>query len=414
VSDAAILVLLAAPSGSLGRQAASGRSADIEILGLGLVARAVLAARRAGFGQTLLIGAAATVPEAVSVSSWAEVAARLSGARPARLAIAPATILAEAQWLEQIGGQAAQPAAWAAASRRLVLLSADKAPQALQTLAARGAADLPAVEAALKALFGPAEPLSAEIDPLAIESPQDRRQAERRLLGSLVKPTDGFMARHVERPISLQISRLLAPSRITPNQMSVISILVGIAGGPFFLSSRPSMQTAGALLFLAHSILDGCDGELARLKFQQSRLGGVLDFWGDNLVHAVIFACMAVGWSLAIGALWPLAFGAGAVFGALGSAGFVYWRVMRDKDGGESMFTSVSTAPERPLARTLDAASRRDFIYLVVGLALFGKSNWFLLLAGVGAPIYGLLVVLLAARERRSSAEGQPRAAGGA
>ena len=58
------------------------------------------------------------------------------------------------------------------------------------------------------------------------------------------------------------------------------------------------MQTIGALLFLAHSILDGCDGELARLKFQQSRWGGVLDFWGDNVVHTVIFACMGVGWSL--------------------------------------------------------------------------------------------------------------------
>ena len=106
------------------------------------------------------------------------------------------------------------------------------------------------------------------------------------------------MARHVERPISLQISRALAATAITPNQMSLISIAVGICGGPFFLSSRPLMQTIGALLFLAHSILDGCDGELARLKFQQSRWGGVLDFWGDNVVHIVIFACMGVGWSL--------------------------------------------------------------------------------------------------------------------
>ena len=87
----------------------------------------------------------------------------------------------------------------------------------------------------------------------------------------------------------LQISRRLAGTAITPNQMSLISIAVGICGGPFFLSSRPLMQTIGALLFLAHSILDGCDGELARLKFQQSRWGGVLDFWGDNVVHTVIF-----------------------------------------------------------------------------------------------------------------------------
>ena len=227
------------------------------------------------------------------------------------------------------------------------------------------------------ACLGPPASLSPDIDPIVVETPADVRAAERRLLQSLVKDTDGFMARHVERPISLQISRRLAGTAITPNQMSLISIAVGICGGPFFLSSRPLMQTIGALLFLAHSILDGCDGELARLKFQQSRWGGVLDFWGDNVVHTVIFGCMGIGWSLSAGAIWPLWLGAGAVLGTLGSAGFVYWRLMRSKDGGDTLFTSVSDAPERPLTRLLDSASRRDFIYLVILLALFGRSNWF-------------------------------------
>ncbi len=184
--------------------------------------------------------------------------------------------------------------------------------------------------------------------------------------------------------------------------MSLISVAVGLCAGPFFLSPRPLLQTIGALLFLAHSILDGCDGELARLRFQQSRLGGILDFWGDNVVHVVIFACMAVGWSVAAGAAWPLFLGAAAVLGTLGAAGFVFWRLMRAKDGSDALFTSVSAEPERPLARMLDAASRRDFIYLVIVLALAGKSSWFLLLAAIGAPIYCLLVVFLALRERFS------------
>ncbi len=375
--------------------------------------RSALAARRAGFGEVLLVGGQeSAIPEAVSVSGWADLAARLPPGHTAPLAIAPAAILAEKDWLETlVGNDAAPPAAWAAAGRRIVMLAAAKAPLALRALDEWGATDLRAVEAALGRLFGPAERLPAEVDPLVIEGPGDRSEAERRLLRKLVKDTDGFMARHVERPISLQISRVLAPTAITPNQMSVISILVGLFAAPFFLSSRPSLQTAGALLFLAHSILDGCDGELARLKFQQSRLGGVLDFWGDNIVHIAVFACMAVGWSWAAGARWPLLFGVGAVIGTLGSAGFVYWRLMREKDGDGSLFTSVSAEPERPLSRMLDAASRRDFIYLVVLLALAGKSNWFVLLAGIGAPIYCLLVVFLASRERRSGRKGKASAA---
>jgi hypothetical protein len=75
----------------------------------------------------------------------------------------------------------------------------------------------------------------------------------------------------------------------------------------------------------------------------------------------------------------------------------------RKKDSGP-LFTSVATVPGQTLARMLDAASRRDFIYLVLFLALFGKSNWFLVLAAVGAPVFFLLLVFLAARERLRTA----------
>ena len=78
---------------------------------------------------------------------------------------------------------------------------------------------------------------------------------------------------------------------------------------------------------------------------------------------------------------------------------------MRRKDGGGALFTSVTSAPDRPLARLLDAASRRDFIYLVVLLALFGRSSWFLVLAAIGAPVYFALV-LFASRAPRP-AEGR-------
>ena len=291
------------------------------------------------------------------------------------------------------------------------MLPAASAPAAADALNEDGGVrDLAAAESRFARLFGPPARIPAQMDPMVVETPADVRAAERRLLRSLVKDTDGFMARHVERPISLAISRRLARTAITPNEMSLISIAVGICAGPFFLSSRPLMQTIGALLFLAHSILDGCDGELARLKFQQSRWGGILDFWGDNVVHTVIFGSMAVGWSLSAGSLWPLALGAGAVLGTLGSAAFVYWRVMRRKDDGGALFTSVSDSPGRPLTRLLDSASRRDFIYLVILLALFGRSNWFLVLAGIGAPVYFLLV-LFAARPQASLERGSPRVA---
>jgi phosphatidylglycerophosphate synthase len=263
-----------------------------------------------------------------------------------------------------------------------------------------GDADGRAVVEALTRRFGAPAQLPTPTDPRLLAAPADRRAAERRLLRGLVKDTDGFMARHVERPMSLAVSRLLAGTSITPNQMTLFSIAVGLAGAPGFLSETPLWQTVGALLLLAHSILDGCDGELARLRFQESRWGGILDFWGDNVVHAVVFACMAIGWSSATDAAWPLLLGVAAVVGTIGSASVVYWRMMRPKADGGPLYTSVSAAPGRRLARLLDALSRRDFIYLVVAFALFGKAAWFLVLAGLGAPIFLILLFVLAARER--------------
>jgi phosphatidylglycerophosphate synthase len=413
--DAPILILLAATAASPGTaDMPGGPDGDPIILGMSLIQRGALAARRAGYGEVFLLGAKGpTTPGPPAIADWRALTAVIPSSHTAPVVIVPGAILAEIDWLERLASTRIEPANWGRIPDRIIVLAAASAVRAVDELDSGGAAqNLAAVEGRLARLFGPPAFLSADIDPMVVATPSEIPAAERRLLKSLVKDTDGFMARHVERPISLQISRRLAGTAITPNQMSLISIAVGICGGPFFLSSRPLMQTIGALLFLAHSILDGCDGELARLKFQQSRWGGVLDFWGDNVVHTVIFGCMGIGWSLVAGAIWPLWLGAGAVLGTLGSASFVYWRLMRSKDGDETMFTSVSNAPERLLGRLLDSASRRDFIYLVILLALFGRSSWFLVMAGIGAPIYFFLV-LFAARPRASLGGGGSRVAPG-
>ncbi len=403
--EALLLVLLPFPVTS----AAASEEGPV-ILGLSLARRAVLAARRAGYGQAFVLASKGLgAPGDAGLRDWRALAAFLASSPPAPMLIAPGAILAEAGWLTRLPGTEIGPASWRSTSGRLVMLSQTSAREAIEDLRDEGTAySLDEVERRLVRRFGPPAALDIGTDPILVEGPADVGAAERRLLGSLVKETDGFMARHVERPISLQISRRLAPTPITPNQMSLVSILVGCCAGPFFLSPSALWQTIGAVLFLAHSILDGCDGELARLKFEELRWGGVLDFWGDNVVHTVIFACMGAGWSRAAGAAWPLALGASAALGTLGSAGFVYWRLMRPKRDAGPQFTSVSAEPERPLARALDAASRRDFIYLVLILALFGKSSWFLVLAAIGAPIYLLLLLVLAARERRAPAPGRP------
>jgi phosphatidylglycerophosphate synthase len=148
--------------------------------------------------------------------------------------------------------------------------------------------------------------------------------------------------------------------------------------------------------------LDGCDGELARLRFQESRWGGILDFWGDNVVHVTVFACMGIGWSLSLHETWPLWLGGLAVGGTIGSAGMVYRHTMRGEGSTGPLFTSVVRSKPSALSNLMDALARRDFIYLVVVLSAFGKASWFLALSAIGSPIYLGLLLWIVRRERRT------------
>ena len=79
------------------------------------------------------------------------------------------------------------------------------------------------------------------------------------------------------------------------------------------------------------------------------------------------------------------------------------------------LFTSVVHAPaleensSKSIARIADQLARRDFIYLVVGLAILGKVKWFLPMAAVGAPLYFLVLAGLSLKN--SSAGNHPTTA---
>ncbi|MBI2915279.1 MAG: CDP-alcohol phosphatidyltransferase family protein [Elusimicrobia bacterium] len=220
------------------------------------------------------------------------------------------------------------------------------------------------------------------------------------LLRHLIKENEGFMSRHLERKISLAITRRLVNTRITPNVMTLVSAACGLLGASFFLPASSGWAVAGSLLFWLHSVLDGCDGELARLKFLESKLGGLLDFWSDNAVHCAVFAAIAYGLSRREGGDAPFILGVMAVSGTLLSAGFVYWNNLRKKNVDGPFFTSVlegtKNREKNPLEKVTDFLARRDFIYLVILLSLLGKVEWFLWLGAVGAPFYFFILLVLA------------------
>jgi hypothetical protein len=136
----------------------------------------------------------------------------------------------------------------------------------------------------------------------------------------------------------------------------------------------------------------------------------VIDFWGDNLVHSAVFSAIAAHLHAESAGPAPFRLAASAVAGTLLSAALVYRTTMKETKSGGPLFTSVvhghALGENDSIARLADQLARRDFIYLVVGLAILGKVKWFLGIGAVGAPLYFL--VLAALSLKNSTAESHP------
>jgi len=118
-----------------------------------------------------------------------------------------------------------------------------------------------------------------------VDDAQTMAWAEKALLSNLGKPNDGPVSRFINRPISARISRHLVNYSITPNQISFCCFLMSVVGALFFALEGYFALVVGAFFAQVGSIVDGCDGEVARLKFQESDYGrwfdAVLDRYAD-------------------------------------------------------------------------------------------------------------------------------------
>ncbi|HEY7650466.1 MAG TPA: CDP-alcohol phosphatidyltransferase family protein [Methylomirabilota bacterium] len=359
----------------------------MSLAGLPLLRRVVLAAERAGFRRVLVAHPARGAPGGTSAEALRpDKRPPLSG--PERIVIVPGNIVPQPAWLRRRLETLVEPERLQVDSDAVAVIET-KDPEAVVAAVEQPTSAKKAL-AALGAMFNTREvPADAE-GRFILASGRDRAAAEAWLFRGLIKPNEGLMSRLVERRLSLALTRRLVTTRVTPNALTLVSLAIGLLSAPFFLSPSPLWQLTGALLFLAHSILDGCDGELARLKFMESDFGARLDVAGDNTVHAAVFAAMALGWSREAQVWWPLALGAVTVSTTLASAVVVYGRGMRASVVGKSATR---------LTQLADMLVYRDFIYLIVGLAALGKAWWFLGLAAIGAPVFLLLLVWLGRRD---------------
>jgi phosphatidylglycerophosphate synthase len=230
---------------------------------------------------------------------------------------------------------------------------------------------------------------------------RQRQLAERKLDGWLVKPTDGIFAR-ANRTISIPISRLIIPFPITPNMISLFTLGVSFAAGAFLALGGYWNMLTGAILSWFSSVLDGCDGEVARLKLQESAFGCWLETICDNLYYLFIFSGLTIGIVRSSGNRSYLLWGGLLLLGAIASALMTGLqrhqlssaRPERYLQEWHKKADSRSSNPLLYLGRHTEFIIRRCFLpYVILFFALFGVMNWFLIGATVGANIVWIVAL---------------------
>jgi hypothetical protein len=116
-----------------------------------------------------------------------------------------------------------------------------------------------------------------------IDSPAGIGRCEEELLSRSGKSQDGVVSRFFNRPLSRRVTRFLLRFDLSPTVLSTSLFVLPVAA--FFCLARGDYGgiVAGALLFQLYSILDGCDGEIARATYQESERGGRIDDFLDML-----------------------------------------------------------------------------------------------------------------------------------
>ena len=228
-----------------------------------------------------------------------------------------------------------------------------------------------------------------------ISNEQDRLSAEQKLDQWLVKPTDGIFAR-LNRRISIPISRQIIRFPITPNMVSLFTLGVSFSSGVFYACGGYWNMLLGASLSSFASILDGSDGEVARLKLQESAFGCWLETVCDYLYYLFIFGGMTIGLLRSSGMRVYLVWGGLLFFGAVLSflvTGLQRHRLATDRPEQflriwQAQASRRQSNPFLYLGRHTEFIIRRCFLpYPLLVFAIFNITQVGLILSALGANV---------------------------
>ena len=216
-----------------------------------------------------------------------------------------------------------------------------------------------------------------------ISKPEDFLIQQKNLIQSSGLGNDSFIDKTITRFFSRQLTRLFLKTPLSPNMITILSLFIGLISAIFFIQGTHQNNMIGAGLLLLSAWVDCTDGEVARLKFLESRIGGILDIICDNLVHFAVFFAIGMGLYQSTGNNIFVLLGALAVFGSLISFLLLSSSIIDKKE-----MASANTADPKKKNTLTDTLANRDFIYFLFFMSLIGRVDVFIYITAFGSNIF--------------------------
>ncbi|MBW0445624.1 CDP-alcohol phosphatidyltransferase family protein [bacterium M00.F.Ca.ET.228.01.1.1] len=187
----------------------------------------------------------------------------------------------------------------------------------------------------------------------------------------------------------------LVDTRVSPNHLTTLRLLIGVAGALCLARGGFAWTNAGALLIVLSNFVDHTDGELARIGGKTSRIGHFYDLAADALVTVMLFVGMGVGASasnhatLVVGPGWL-----GAVAGV--AVALIFFLRMRIEEMAGKAGTKQAA---------VGGFETEDVLYLLPIVTLTSVVLPFVVVASIGAPLFAVWVMIDYRRVVRRSAK---------
>ncbi len=209
---------------------------------------------------------------------------------------------------------------------------------------------------------------------------------------TLKEPTQLFpLVRH----LSYRLTPLLLRTAITPNQITAISLSLGLLCAICFITGNYVLGIIGALLMTMSYAFDNCDGEVARVKNMSSEFGAKFDDISDCMVDASFFAALGYGTSQVTEQSFWFWFGCAAAVGAfIDYIVDLFYHAKNEKKEGSMSREEVAVKGKKPedildwFIYIVHKLSRADFCIIVLVLAMFNVTWVLLPFAAIGAQFY--------------------------